>query len=139
MDVQVNWIAVVLATLGSMVVGAIWYAKPVFGEKWQKLVKLDDKKMQKGAAKAMGTTVVVSFITAFVLAHLTYMSSSFFGTSFMSAALTTAFWVWLGFTASRMITHDAFEQRDTKLTILNIAHELVTLLVMAVVIGWLQP
>lgn len=44
MDVQINWLAVVLATLSSMIVGSIWYAKPVFGEKWAKLVKLDDKK-----------------------------------------------------------------------------------------------
>lgn len=139
MEVQINWIAVFLAMVSSMVVGSIWYAKPILGEKWQKLVKLDDKKMQKGAVKAMGITVVVSLITAFVLAHVTYLSYSFFDTSFMSAALTTAFWVWLGFTASRMITHDAFEQRDTKLTMMNITHELVTLLVMGLVIGWLQP
>ncbi len=139
MEVQINWIAVLLAMVSSMVVGSIWYAKPVFGEKWQKLVKLDDKKMQTGAAKAMGITVVVSLITAFVLAHVTYLSYSFFNTSFMSAALTTAFWAWLGFTAARMITHDAFEQRNPKLTMMNVVHELVTLLVMGLVIGWLQP
>lgn len=139
MDVQINWLAVVLATISSMVVGGIWYAKPVFGEKWQKLVKLDDKKMQSGAAKAMGVTVVVSLLTAFVLAHVTYLSWSFYGGSFFSAALTTGFWAWLGFTAARMITHDAFEQRNPKLTMMNVTHELVTLLVMAAVIGWLQP
>lgn len=139
MEVQINWIAVLLAMVSSMVVGSIWYAKPVFGEKWQKLVKLDDKKMQTGAAKAMGITVVVSLITAFVLAHVTYLSYSFFNTSFMSAALTTAFWAWLGFAAARMITHDAFEQRNPKLTMMNVVHELVTLLVMGLVIGWLQP
>ncbi|MCA9343186.1 DUF1761 domain-containing protein [Candidatus Saccharibacteria bacterium] len=139
MDVQINWLAVVLATVSSMLVGAIWYAKPVFGKNWQKLVKLDDKKMQKGAAKAMGITVIVSLVTAFVLAHLTYLSYSFYDTSFMSAALTTAFWVWLGFTAARMITHDAFEQRNAKLTVMNVVHELVTILVMGLVIGWLQP
>lgn len=139
MEVQISWLAVVLATVSSMIVGAIWYAKPVFGEKWQKLVKLDDKKMQKGAAKAMGITVLVSLVTAFVLAHLTYLAYSFYDVSFMSAALTTAFWGWLGLTAARMITHDAFEQRNSKLTVMNVVHELVTLLVMAAVIGWLQP
>lgn len=139
MEVQINWIAVLLAMVTSMLVGAVWYAKPVFGEKWQKLVKLDDKKMQKGAARAMSITIVVSLITAFVLAHVTYLSYSFFNTSFMSAALTTAFWLWLGFTAARMITHDSFEQRNPKLTIMNVVHELVTLIVMGLVIGWLQP
>lgn len=139
MDVQINWLAVVLAMVSSMVVGTIWYAKPVFGEKWAKMVGLDDKKMQKGAGKAIGVTVVVSLITAYVLAHVTYLSNSFFGNSFFQDALTTAFWVWLGFTAARFITHDAFEQRPWKLTVMNVGHELVTFLIMGAIIGWLRP
>ena len=31
MDVEVNYLAVLLAAASSMVVGSIWYAKPVFG------------------------------------------------------------------------------------------------------------
>lgn len=80
-------------------------------------------------------TVVVSLVTAYVLAHVSYLANSFFGNSFMQDTLTTAFWMWLGFTAARMITHDAFEQRPAKLTIMNITHELVTLLVMGAIIG----
>ena len=44
-----------------------------------------------------------------------------------------------GFTAARFITHDAFEGRPTSLTVLNIAHELVTLVVMAIIIGVWPP
>lgn len=139
MDVQVNWLAIVLAMVSSMVVGTIWYAKPVFGDKWAKMVGLDDKKMKEGSGKAIGITVVVSLITAYVLAHVTYLSNAYFANSFMQDALMTAFWVWLGFTAARFITHDAFEQRPMKLTAMNIAHELVTFMVMGAIIGWLKP
>lgn len=135
MDVQISWLGVVLATVSSMVVGSIWYAKPVFGKKWQKLVGLTDKNMETGDMKAIGITVVVSLITAYVLAHMTYLAFVFYDTSHMSAALMTAFLAWLGFTAARIVTHDAFEQRDSKLTMMNIVHELVTLVVMAVVLG----
>lgn len=139
MEVQVNWLAVVVAMLSSMVVGSIWYAKGVMGEKWSKLtgVDMNSEKTKKTAPKAMAITVVVSLLTAFVLAHMTYMSFTFFGGeySFMTSALSSAFWLWLGFTAARMITHDAFEQRPTALTVMNVAHELVTLLVMGLVIG----
>ncbi len=31
------WLAVVLAAVSSMVVGFIWYAKPVFGNRWMRL------------------------------------------------------------------------------------------------------
>ncbi len=139
MDVQVNWLAVVLAMASSMVVGMIWYAKPVFGAKWMKMVGLDDKKASQGAGMAIGITIVVSLITAYVLAHVTYLSNQFFGNSWLQDALTTAFWVWLGFVAARFITHDAFEQRPKALTLMNIAHEFVTIMVMGLIIGLIKP
>jgi hypothetical protein len=138
MEVAINLWAVVLAAASSMVVGSIWYAKPVFGNTWLKLIGKSDKDMAKGGMKPILVTVVVSFITAYVLAHVTYLSYSFFtDSSFFGAALTTAFWVWLGFTAARVITHDAFEGRPMKLTAMTLGHELVTLLVMGAVIGWM--
>lgn len=138
MDIQVNWLAVVLATMSSMVVGAIWYARPVFGNRWIKLAKVDMKKNASSSAP-MFITLLVSFLTAFVLAHMSFLSYEYFGGSFLQDTVTTAFWVWLAFTAARFITHDAFEGRPAALTVLNCAHELVTIMVMAVVIGYLPP
>jgi len=137
MNVEVNWWAVVLATASSMIVGSIWYARGVFGETWLKLTKLDEKTMKKNSAAAMIATVVASLVTAYVLAHVTFLAHSFFHNSFLLDAMSTAFWLWLGFTVARMVTHDAFEHRPMKLTALNAAHELVTLLIMGVIIGWL--
>ena len=51
----------------------------------------------------------------------------------------TAVILWAGFTAARFITHDAFEGRPSSLTVLNIAHELVTVLIMAIIIGVWPP
>lgn len=135
MDVEVNYLGVLLAAVSSMIVGGIWYAKPVFGNKWAKLVKLSDKDMQKGAAKALSLTFLLSLVTAYVLAHVTYLSNQFFGNDYLQDAVTTAFWLWLGLTAARMLTHDLFEQRNNKLTMMNLGNELVTLLVMGLTIG----
>lgn len=135
MEVQINPLAVVLAMVSSMVIGMIWYAKPVFGTRWMKLVGMTDAKAKQGADKAIGLTVVVSLITAYVLAHVSYLSNSFFANSFLQDSLTTAFWMWLGFVAARFITHDLFEQRPTELSVLTVVHEFVTLMVMGLVIG----
>ncbi len=137
MSVEVNWIAIVLATLSTMVVGSIWYAKPVFGRLWMKLVGRSDKDLESGGWSPILITVVVSFITAYVLAHVIFLAHNFFQNSLLQDAVTTASWLWLGLVAARFITHDAFEGRRKQLTMLNITHELVTLLVMAVIIGLL--
>lgn len=135
MEVVVNWWAVLLATASSMVVGSIWYTPKVFGNTWMKLAKVDPKVAEKSGMKPILITLVVSLATAYVLAHVAFLSNKFFGNSFLMDSLSTAFWVWLGFTAARFITHDAFEGRPAKLTFINVAHELVTLLVMGAIIG----
>jgi hypothetical protein len=128
-----------LATLSSMVVGWIWYSKSVLGKPWMKLVGKTDKDLQKNGWWPMLIALLASFATAYVLAHVTYLSNAFFHNSFMQDAITTAFWLWLGLTAARILVHDSFEGRPAKLTLLSVAHELVTLVVMAIIIGWMQP
>lgn len=135
MNVEVNYVAVLLATLSTMVVGSIWYTPKVFGNTWMKLAGLKQKDLEKNGIKPILITVVVSFITAYVLAHVAFLSNAYFKHSFLQDSVTTAFWVWLGFTAARIITHDAFEGRRKKLTLLTISHELVTFLTMGVIIG----
>lgn len=135
MDVQVNYVAVVLATLSSMVVGSVWYARSVFGNIWIKLARVDMSKNRGNVATPIIVTFIVSLITAYVLAHVAYLSNQFFDHSFLQDTMSTAFWLWLGFTAARFITHDAFEGRPAKLTVLNISHEFVTIMIMGFIIG----
>jgi len=140
MSVEVNYLAVLLAAVSSMAVGAIWYAKGVFGETWAKLakVKLGDMGGTNVVA-AMGLTFVLSLLTAYVLAHVSFLSNKFFGNSFFQDALNTAFWLWLGLVVTRMTTHYLFEQKPTKLIWLNIGNEFVTIMLMGLIIGWLHP
>lgn len=137
MEVQINYLAVLLAGASSMVVGSIWYARGVFGNTWAKLAKVNLDRKQSGGemATTLGLAFLTSLVTAYVLAHVSYLSNSFFGNSFLQDSLTTAFWVWLGFNALRFWTHDMFEGRRKKLTVLNASHELVTLMAMALIIG----
>ena len=137
MEVGVNYLAVLLAGLSTMVVGSIWYTPKVFGNIWMKMtgVKMGRKMTGMQTFLMFGGVFVASLISAYVLAHVAYLSHSFFGGNFLVNSLSTAFWLWLGFTATRIFTHDTFEGRRKKLTLLNVTHELVTFLVMALIIG----
>ncbi len=135
MDVQVNYLAVLLAALSSFVVGMVWYAKPLFGAAWMKMVGLTDEKQKAGMAMAMGKSLIASLLTAYVLSHVTYISMHFFNVSFMESALNTSFWLWLGISAADIVRMDAFEQRPMKLTAINAGNRLATLMVMGLIIG----
>ena len=135
MTPEINYIAVVLATLSSMVVGSIWYTPKVFGNYWMKAANITPSGKGSDAIRPILITLVVSFITAWVLAGAAYISWDFYGGSFFVNSLVTALVLWGGFTAARFITHDAFDGRPTGLTVLNVTHELVTIVIMAIIIG----
>lgn len=139
MEVAINWWGVILATLSTLVVGSVWYTKGVFGNSWMKLIGKTEKQLSEGGVRPIIITVLVSFVTAYVVAHVAFLSHKFFNNSFLQDSLSTAFWLWLGLVAARMITHDAFEHRPWRLTLMNIMHELVTLLVMGLIIGLFRP
>ena len=144
MNVDINGWAVVLAAVSSMVVGSLWYMPMMFGKAWEKYTGVDAEKMRKGQnsgqmAWMYGSVFVASLVTAYVLAHVAFLANKFFGDSFMSDTLQTGFWLWLGFTAARVYVHDTFEGRRKKLTLLTTSHELVTIMVMAVIIGAMKP
>ncbi|MBC6493333.1 DUF1761 domain-containing protein [Microbacterium sp. 4-7] len=136
---EINYWAVLLATASSMIVGSIWYAPKVFGTRWSKLANVDMDGPGASATMAIITTVIVSFATAWVLAGASAIAWHFYDGSFFWAAVVTGVLLWAGFTAARFITHDAFEGRPTALTTMNIAHEIVTIVVMAVIIGVWPP
>lgn len=136
---EINYWAVLLATLSSMVVGAIWYTPKVFGDYWMKASGVTPSGDARDAVRPILVTLVVSFVTAWVLAGAIWLAYDFYGGSFLVNALLTAIVLWGGFTAARFITHDAFDGRKPGLTVLNCAHELVTLVVMALIIGVWPP
>jgi Protein of unknown function (DUF1761) len=132
---EINWLAVLLADISSMVIGAIWYAKPVFGRRWMRLTGITEADTQKGAALPLIITFVVSFFTAAVLAGSAAIAQHFYEGNFLLNAVLTAVILWIGFTAARLITHDLFDRRPSSLTVLNLAHELLTVVVMGLIIG----
>jgi hypothetical protein len=136
---EINYWAVLIATASSMVVGSIWYTPKVFGTRWAKLANVDMDRPGASAVIPIVVTVFVSFVTAWVLAGASTIAWHFYGGSYFWAAVLTGVILWAGFTAARFITHDAFEGRSSSLTVLNIAHELVTIVVMAIIIGVWPP
>ena len=136
---EVNYWAVIVATVSTVVVGAVWYTPKVFGGRWTELTRVGPKSPNQPIVWPSVVAVLGGFVTAWVLAGATYISWEFYEGTFLMAAIVTAVLLWIGFTVARIAMHDAFEGRPAALTILNLGHELVTILVIAVIIGVWPP
>lgn len=137
MEVEVNLMAVLLAAISSMVVGSIWYAKKVFGDTWGKLAGVDMKEWNdKMSWTPMVGMFVLSLVMAYVLAHVTALSASYFtDKTFLYCAISSGFWMWIGFVVPTSVGSGLFEMRRKKLLAINAGNWLVTLLVMGWIIG----
>lgn len=136
---EINYWAVLVVTIVSMGLGALWYSPVMFLKRWARLARVDMDKEGTPVAIPMMVAFVVTFLTAWVLAGSVAIAWHFYGGGFFTSAIVTAVTLWAGFTASRFITHDIFEGRPSQLTVLNIGFELATMLVMAIVIGLWPP
>lgn len=135
MSIDVNWMAVVAATVVSMVVGSVWYHPKVMGAKWQKLAKISDKQMKEMGWSAMVWAPVRSFLTAYVLFHIIVLANTFYANDFLVDALKTGLFVFVGFVGPLIYMHNGFEGKPNALSCIVISQEFVTVMAMALTIG----
>lgn len=139
--IDVNYLAIIIAAITSMVVGFIYYSPFVVGKPWMKLMGYkegDMKPKNDEMAKLYGTSFVLSLVTAFVLSHIIAMSEAYFNYSMVQTGLTSAFWVWLGFVMPVQMTDVLFSKKPIKLFAINTGYQLISVLVMGLVIGLLS-
>lgn len=132
-EVTINYWAILVCMVASMLVGYIWYSMPVFGRVWANLIGKTQEDLKKGAGPAMGLAVVLSFIAAYVFAHVI----DYVGADTIQEGLQTGFWMWLGFLFVVIWMQNIFAQRPFKLTLINAGYHLVQFLIFgAVLAAW---
>lgn len=135
MDIRINWWAVLLATVASLVLAKTWYDERTFGKAWRELTGITPSDSKKGGVKPMIITLFSNIVTVLALAAMIYVSSVFFKNASVGHALSIGFVAWLAFSATTLATHNAFEQKPSKLTLINSGYQLALFVLVSLVIG----
>lgn len=124
-SVDINIMAVLLAAIINMVVGAAWYSPGLFGKEWSKLIgrKLEDMKKQAGPGYAVST--VGALVESWVLAHFVIYAGA---TSAIDGAVT-GFWLWFAFVAVTMAVGTVFAGRSWRLWKIDAGYFFVVLII----------
>lgn len=141
MNVEVNFLAVFLAAVVSMIIGFVWYSPVMFAKPWVKLMghKMEDMKdMQKKMGPMYGLSFVLALVTAYVLAHVTALSLNFYQQNEIIAGVGSAFWMWLGFIMPVQATDVIFGGKKWALFTINTGYQLASVAAMGIVIGLLR-
>jgi hypothetical protein len=129
-NVQINYLSVVVAAIVAMVIGFIWYAPPVFGKRW--MAYLGTTQAQLGNPGGMGIAIgaVASLLNAWALAVIAYNVKA----TDLSDALKLGGLCWLGFMATITAAQISFEKKSWGLWLLNNGHNVIVQVVMAAIV-----
>src|ERR1044072_3130129 len=114
MNVQINWLAAVVALVASMVLAKTWFTPKTFGNQWRKYTGITPADSKKAGKKPIILTLFANIVTAIAMAVAISISSEFFQTTSVWLALLVGCVTWLAFSATTLATHNAFEQKPQK-------------------------
>lgn len=131
---DINWIAVIIAAVASMVVGFVYYMPSVMGARWQKLMGRD-MTGSSGAMVSYAYTAVAALVAAFVIAQFIRWSDQY---TLVNGAFLAAVG-WLGFTATASFSDYVFSGRPWALFSITNGYQLISFVVMGAIIGAMPP
>ncbi len=142
---QINYLAVLVATLAHYILGALWYSPLLFLKQWTSAMGLSDAEAEelsksrkgKGLALQFIGTLVLVFVTAHMIDYMKVVHGDFC-TSNLSLGLLSAFWLWLGYIATFGLTGVIFEKHSWKLYGINMGFQFVGLMIVGAILAvWL--
>jgi hypothetical protein len=128
---SINWLAVVVAAVLSLVVGFVWYSKPVFLLPWLKGIEKDESFAQQ----ANPMTFVFSFLSSILEAVFVTFLLTAMGSTTLVSGITAGFMIWLGFVFTTHWVNDLFSKRSFGFTLITSGYHLVMLLIMGALLA----
>jgi hypothetical protein len=132
LNFDVNYIAVIVAAIINMVLGAIWYSPFVFGKIWMTAMKKTKEDIKgQNMVKTHGLSLVSSVILAFILAAFVGL----LGASTLQSGAIAGFFVWLGFVVTTNSASYLYEFKPLKVYEIYMAYQLVALVAMGALLA----
>lgn len=122
--VAVNWLAVVVGMVVSMVLGFLWYG-PLFGNTWLQLIGKSAEEIESDP-----TMYIKTAVAAFVaMLFLNMVVSSLGATTFVSGLIVGAL-TFVGFGATQTFVYTTFEGPSEKVWLLFSEYQILVFAIM---------
>jgi hypothetical protein len=126
---DINWLAVVVATVSSFALGGVWYG-PLFSKAWMSLTGMTKEKgAQASMAVTFGGTFALNLLIAIAIALLTGPHAGW------KLGLHTGLFSAFFFVATSIGVIYLFEQRPLRLWLINAGYQVVNFAIMGSIIG----
>lgn len=127
---EINYLAVLIATAVTMVIGFLWYSPILFGNAWMKQLGKKMEEMSGGGPLTYILTALTALVGAFLLALLMTLTDE----RSMASGLTIGLIIGLSI-AAKIGMNYLFEGRKLGLYLITVGYHLVSYIVMGLIIG----
>src|SRR3972149_9178534 len=133
---SINWLAVLVCVLASMVIGFVWYSPKAFFPAWWKGIgRTGEPGMSDYGSMGMGLTWGLTILSALVEAVFVAVLLNALGANTLAAGVSTAFILWLGLVATTNLVNKLFAGWSLKVLAIEAGNHLVTLLAYGAILG----
>ena len=130
---MINWLAVLVAAVVRMILGAVWFSPPVLLKPWLAAAGVSEAEMKARFPKALAADIVGSLLMSYGLARL----FSYAGAKGVGFGVALGFLVWVSFIAVTTFSAMLYERRPFRLWLIGNGYQLVALIVMgAIIAAW---
>lgn len=129
-DVDINYVAVIIAALVPMVLGALWYSPALFARPWMRAVGRTEDELG-----GMGLGYVLSAIAAVLSSYALARIERWAEVDDLWNGALVGVLVWLGFVAGLLAVVTYFGGRPRVLWLINAGYQLVSLAIMGAILG----
>jgi Protein of unknown function (DUF1761) len=129
-DVDLNWIAIVVAAIVPMVLGALWYSPLAFADPWMRAVGRTREELGDAALGYL-LSAAAAFVSSYALARIMRWAE----VDDLWNGILVGVLVWAGFVATVLAVTTYFAGRPRNLWLINAGYQLVALVLMGAIHG----
>ncbi|MBN4066325.1 DUF1761 domain-containing protein [Ahrensia sp. AH-315-G08] len=134
MFANLNFVALGLAVIVSMSIGAAWYG--LLAKPWMAANGFSDEQRTKLDEGGNPSTYIITAISHLVMAYVLNGVIYHSGGHSLRTGIISALFIWVGFVATTMSVNHRFQMKPWKLTFIDAGHYLAVLLAQGAILGW---
>jgi hypothetical protein len=133
-QMDVNWLAIIVAAVAAFAIGALWYSPMMFGRQWMAAHGHTPEKLA-AMQSSMGITYTFSFVTYLIMAMVLALLVWLIGATTAIRGIVLAVLTWLGFGFTIGLNTNLYSDKPPKAFMIDAAYQLVHVIVMGAIIG----
>ena len=133
---SINWLAVIVCVIVSMVSGSLWYNPKTFFPMWWKVVGKDNQAPgMQNMGMTWSLTILSSFVQAIAMAFMVNAMGKLMGGPNLATGSATGFMLWLGFIAPTYLVNKLFAGHGLKIWAIEVGNHLINFLLFGAILG----